>query len=244
MVKILNIAVCEDNDHDAKLIISLIKQYFYSNHVPCEITRFRNGGLLKSKYVPGFFSVVFMDIYMSGEYPDGIDASSHIHKTDPDCKIVFTTSSRDFAIESYKLRAVHYLVKPISLYDIQETMDRCRSIILKEMQFLSVMSNRTESKVFLKDIIYIEYYNRKTIIHIQNGTIETYKPLSEIEKEIKDPAFLRCHKGYIVNMDKISKIQNNDFLMKNGDLINIRTNKSKEIKDAYIKYFFEKTMES
>ncbi len=62
-----------------------------------------------------------------------------------------------------------------------------------------------------------------------------YKKLNDIEEEINHRAFLRCHQSYLVNMNKIESVEN-DFTMKSGDVVPIRTRNLNEIKKEYYNY--------
>ena len=80
------------------------------------------------------------------------------------------------------------------------------------------------------EIEYIESSNSKCILHRTDGNKYTiYKKLNDIEEEINHRAFLRCHQSYLVNMNKIKSVEN-DFTMKSGDVVPIRTRNLNEIK--------------
>ena len=76
----------------------------------------------------------------------------------------------------------------------------------------------------------------RSILHRTDGNEYTiYKKLNDIEEEINHRAFLRCHQSYLVNMNKIESVEN-DFTMKSGDVVPIRTRNLNEIKKEYYNY--------
>ena len=70
---------------------------------------------------------------------------------------------------------------------------------------------------------------------IRDSEYTIYKKLNDIEEEINHRAFLRCHQSYLVNMNKIESVEN-DFTMKSGDVVPIRTRNLTEIKKEYYNY--------
>ena len=237
----MNIAICEDLSADANLLQRYIKQYFAQIHADCEIYKYNTGAGFLAEFSKGHFQIVFMDIYMDGQNADGMETARKIHEIDDACKIIFTTTSREFGVDSHEVDAVHYIVKSVTFESVKTALGRCRDIIAEEMRFITVTSNRSDVRILLKDILYIETLERKTLIHTINNTITSSLMLINIEKQLDSTFFLRCHKCYVVNMDNISCIQNDGFLMKNGDTVMIRKRDANAIKSRYTQYYFEKT---
>lgn len=237
----MNIAICEDLPADANLLQRYIKQYFAQIHADCDICTYTTGAGFFAEFLKGSFQIVFMDIYMDGQNADGMETARKIRNLDDACKIIFTTASREFGVDSHEVDAVHYIVKTVTYESVKTALDRCRDIIAEEMRFITITSNRIDVRILLKDILYIETQERKTLIHTINDTVSCSMMLIDLEKQLDNTIFFRCHKCYVVNIDNISRIQNDEYLMKNGDTVMIRKRDAHAIKSRYLQHNFEKT---
>ena len=109
----LQLAICDDNIDELSLMVSLIEEYRTSNHVEYEYTVFHNGFDLIPVLDKGSrFHVYCLDIIMPGF--SGMDLAKEIRSFDKDALIIFFTSSPEFALESYAVKAINYVLKPVT----------------------------------------------------------------------------------------------------------------------------------
>lgn len=234
----MNIAICEDKFPDYIDLEYYIKKYCNTLHLNPEIQRFETGASFLNTFEQGRFQIVFMDIFLGAGDAGGLEAAREICRLDGDCKIIFTTSSKDFAVDGFELGAVHYIVKPVIYEKVQEALGRCRDIIVRNARYITVISNRSEKQIPLKDILYIETLEKRLLIHTYEGIVPTYMSLEQIEAGL-DSAFLRCHKCYVVNLAHVRSLHD-DFLMKNGDTVLVRKRDTKAIREAYAQYHWDR----
>ena len=84
--------------------------------------------------------------------------------------------------------------------------------------------------------MYVESSNSKCILHRVDGrTYNVYKKLGEIEAELDDARFLRCHQSYLVNMNYVSEADDS-FLLQNGDKVLIRAKSKRMILQKLLEY--------
>ncbi|KAB1157191.1 response regulator transcription factor [Tenacibaculum aiptasiae] len=162
--------------------------------------------------------LLFLDIKMPNL--TGIDFLKTL-KSPP--KTIFTTAYRDYAIESYDLGVIDYLLKPITFERFFKAVDRylgdqkkqSQSIQYKEKEtddFMLVKSGNKHHKVIINDILFIESLKDYIKIHTaDNKRIVSKYRISEIEQELKKENFLRVHRSYIININKISAFTVNDI---------------------------------
>lgn len=233
----MNIAICDDLESDRQDLIYMIKKYY---NLKIELSTYKNGNELLHNFACGKFKLIFLDIYMNDEnHMTGIDVAKQIRIHDKECIIIFMTTSKDHALDAYEVDAMQYLVKPISYDKFKYVFDKCQKLFLDNMRFIEVLSNGISVKILLKDIYYIEVYNKICLIHASHQIIKTYTSLSMLWDLLGGSPFLRCHRSYIINMFYIDTILENDFLLKNGDKIPIRKNEASALKQIYSDYFFE-----
>jgi DNA-binding LytR/AlgR family response regulator len=156
---------------------------------------------------------VFLDINM----PEisGISFAKSINK---DIKVIFTTAYRDYAVEGFELKAVDYLLKPISFerlqkaidtyFDIYGTITETTPVVQDISNFMFVRSDRKMIKIDYACIRYIESYSDYIKIHTESDTIVTRETISAIEAKLPKQQFLRIHRSYIIAISYIQSFTN------------------------------------
>jgi two-component system, LytTR family, response regulator LytT len=237
---VLNIAICDDLEIDIQILIDMIEKYCLNNKLDTKFSTYINGKELLIDFAVNKFNVVFLDIYMNDKGGlTGIQVAKKIKSIDKNCIIIFMTTSKDHALDAFEVDAMQYIVKPISYDKITQLFNKFQKLFLHDMHFIEVLSNRISHKILLKDIYYIEVYDKTCLIHLNNKIIKTYTPLSKLWKLLDGTPFLKCHRCYIINMFHVDNILESDFILKNNAKIPISKDKSSSIKQIYYDYFFE-----
>ena len=142
-------------------------------------------------------------------------------------KVIFTTAYREYAIESYELEVVDYLLKPISFDRFFKAINKffktieskSSTVVVSEPQevskYIFVNVNKKQHKISFSEIVYVESIKDYIRIHLTDKTIVTKDKISEFEYKLSSN-FLRTHRSYIVNADKITAYTVNDVEI--GDL--------------------------
>ena len=243
----MNVIVCEDTLEDREALCLSIERFFRDISCPVKIAAYESGeSFLKdwSANTSESFKIAFLDIYMPGI--SGIEVAQKIRETDGDMAIIFTTSSRDHAIDGFSVQALHYLLKPIGYTEVENTLSRCVKLFSDSIAFIEVVSDRITVRVLLKDIMYIEIFDHACMIHTESETIKSYRSLDEIERQLSFMGarmFLRTHRSFIVNMNYIDDAEDNDFLLKNGTAVPIRKKDRLSVNQAYRDYLFSQLRE-
>lgn len=182
--------------------------------------------------------VVFLDIQM--DEMNGIEVKQII---DPGIKVVFCTAYSEFAVTSYDLDAVDYLIKPIAFSRFVRAVQRISDKIILSIHAAEVIPHdyfyvKTEHKgkmvkIDLDDIDYIE--SRSNYASIQRGDNATlgYLSMKDLETKLPSSQFARIHKSYIVAINRIAAFENGSLLLKNHT---VRI----PIGDSYRENFMEK----
>ena len=119
-----------------------------------------------------FFVQIFLDIYMPGL--SGLETASEIRKLDTNCLLIFSTTSSDFAVKSFRVRAFDYLVKPYKYEQLAEIMSLAEKALNKSSRYIEVKESREMVKVLIRDILYADYDNHYIQIHTKENIIKTY----------------------------------------------------------------------
>ncbi|WML43024.1 LytTR family DNA-binding domain-containing protein [Neobacillus sp. PS3-40] len=156
--------------------------------------------------------LIFLDIQL----PDltGLQVAELINEYEFPVQIVFLTAYDHFAIEAFKLRAFHYLLKPYDLEDIIQVFDTYSSL-LKENQLktdqpkhkLAIETQKGFIYLSPKEIFFIEKQGREVIIHTKTEKITATYTLNELLEKLGPFSFFRTHKSYLVNLEHIKELR-------------------------------------
>lgn len=152
--------------------------------------------------------LVFLDIRM----PDvsGLELAKTLGKLP---MVIFTTASREFAVQSYDTFAVDYLVKPVhfeSFYKaVGKALDRHKELMaLAASPSPTTLLVKSESKTFrisIDQVEYIESIKDHVVIHLADGsTVVSYTAISTMEHELQGLHFLRIHRSFLVAVHKVT----------------------------------------
>lgn len=233
----MRIAICEDSRDDALMLAGIVG-YAYPAH---EISFFSSGEEFLASSPYGKYQIVFMDVYFGGWGKNGAEAAITLRGGDPRVVIVFTTTSRDHALDAFRSKASAYLTKPFTREEALATLkDAVSAIELMRRDSLALTIQRKRVQVPLADIMYVESEGKYCHIHSAEGTFSALSTLDSIERELPSPRFLRCHKSYIVNLEYVSAIKT-DFVLKNGERVLVRRRFSRECADIYKRWLLGRT---
>ena len=170
---------------------------------------------------------VFLDIQMPGL--DGLAAVPWLQGQHPGVFIVFITAYAQYAAEAFNLDAVDYLIKPLNRERIGRTLEKL--IRFKALQTAggkglwlpaglggsakTALDNHTKLTVKSRhgiiiintdSIFFVEKAGKKCVIHTDSGCYETSEQLFLMERRLDPAWFFRCHKSFIINVNRVEKV--------------------------------------
>jgi len=157
--------------------------------------------------------LIFTDIQMPNL--SGMEFSKMILNNK--AKIIFTTAFEEFALESYKVNAIDYLVKPISYPEFFTAANKAKQQILQNSNqtpiddYIFIKSDYKLMKIDLKDLIYVEGLKDYLKFYTVNSEkpILTLKSMKSLEEELSKKQFMRVHRSFMVNLKKITTVERN-----------------------------------
>lgn len=170
--------------------------------------------------------LIFIDIQMPGL--TGLQFVSTLQNKP---FIIFITAYKQYALESYDLAVVDYLVKPVALdrfikacnkakelYELKLLKQQPIAINTKEFFFVNV--DYSQVKIMFSDIIWVEGVRDYIKIYLRsdNKPLLIRSSLKAIEQELRSSKFLRIHKSYLVAVESITSIRKNSVFIKNMEL--------------------------
>lgn len=236
----VNIAICDDVIEELEKISDYVSKNLKDLDIDFKITSFTEGQDLIEDINSSkeFYDIIFLDIYM--QFSNGIDIARKIRVFDKECKIIFITSSKEYAIDSYDVKAFHYILKPINEEKFSDVVKGVIETLSKDNKSIFIKNKKGNYRVIYKDILYLESKARVVNIHMKSGEIiNFYSVLGEFIQKLKDERFVKCHKSFFVNMDCILKIENNFVYLKDNVKIPISTANKVKVKEKYFDYLFK-----
>ncbi len=182
------------------------------------------------------FDIVFMDIYLGDK--NGVELVQQLNVSERS-KVVFTTSSKEHAIEAFSLNATHYLLKPLSEKDVYDAMERCLSKLNKaQSKMIEIKTGKVSLPIPVDKIIYIESFNKTSTVCTEENNIETYTTLSSIMDAIGDEFFVRAQRSFIVNLKYIKNFSSENLVLSNGKEIPVSRLNRADVKKKYQEFLF------
>lgn len=130
-------------------------------------------------------------------------------------KVIFTTAYREYALEGFELNVVDYLLKPINftrfLKAIEKFLESTNKVIESSVsKYIYIQSNKKNIKIVLDDVLYIESLKEYVQIHFKNRKVIFKGGITAFEQKL-DHHFVRVHRSYIVNINKITAYTKSDI---------------------------------
>ena len=235
----LRLAICDDMLEFLQSTKELI-EHWEDKPTDIIIELFTDGDSLIESHNSNPFDVILLDVVMP--LLNGIEVATEIRKFDKSVKIVFLTSSSEYAVESYSVNANHYLLKPVDACKLFRCLNNFYIDILEHAKYITVKSVTAMHRIALRNIEHIEAQGKKVLFVLCDGTtIESPNPFYFYEEQLlQEDGFLKCHRSYIVNIYKISTYTQKEIRMQSGLRIPISRGFHKDFENTYFELLFRK----
>ncbi len=236
----LRIAICDD----MRDVLTETKEILLSrtpgpDHMAVEL--FEDADSLIAAHTADPFDIILLDIVMP--FLNGIDAAGEVRKLDRNVKIVFLTTSPEYGVESYKVKADNYLLKPIDSDALYRCLDELYEDLRSQEKFLLVKGLHAVRRIPVREIESIEAQNKQVILSLSDGSSFTAsEPLYAFEKKLPvSDGFFKCHRSYLVNLQAIEMYTQKEIRTRNGYRIPISRNCHRKFEDTYFRMIFGKS---
>lgn len=229
----MNIFICDDNESILNFISNvlnnnyknLFKIYTYNNYEDI-ITSIRNKTV----------NILIMDIVLKDN--NGIDIVKENKKYLSNTQIIYITAYDDYIEDCFETDLTYILRKPIIEEKLLQAINKALTNINDLNKNIMVKVGKDNKKVNIKDINYIESEGRTIKINLNNEIIKVYGKISDIEDDLGS-TFVRIHKSYLVNMNRIVNYNFNKVKLDNGKVLPISRTYNKSCKEIIFNYLKE-----
>lgn len=235
----MRIAVCDDDNRDLLKITSLVEAYRHARKAELTYVSFQSATELLASMESRDYDLLLLDMLMPGV--NGMQAAREIRERSAKTEIVFLTSSPEYAVESYSVRAHYYILKPAAEEKLFPILDRLMEHFKKPEEALRV---KTQSSVFslpYGKIEYIEVFSKKLYFYLTDGMVrEVSGSMSEFETPLlKRPGFIKVHRSYLVNLQCVQELRQGELVTVSGRRVPVARAAYPQVRTAYTKFLFE-----
>ena len=229
----LKIAICEDSASERERLKQQLRdtELFEGAQYCC----YADGKQLIEAVQGGeYFDIAFLDIDMP--LVNGIEAAKRISRASKECLIIFVTAYPQYAIQAFDCNAFNYVLK-------NDGYDRLYSVALKAMEKYKALHGiyriGTKDEIInlkVSDICYIECLGKHLVFHTCEDEYTVRGKISEALTRLCAFGFCQCHQGYIVNMEKITRIDKYSIMLDDGSQVPVSVRKRAEFLKLYNDY--------
>lgn len=228
----MRILIVENDESDLNEILTLFDKFQEHQDFKLDIIVKTNIDTIMKEH--DNFDIIILDIELDNT--NGIDLARTIRKENKDIRIIFISNYNRYLVDGYKARADLYLLKPVNQIQFNKEM---RDIAWDYIYSNQGMFNPKihPSKIYFKNILYIEILQRKSIIHLTNKQeISCYYTLKKWISIISDAPFAQPHRSFYINLSHIKEYKINEVIMEDNTSISITDVYRKNFQTEYFRY--------
>ena len=238
----LRIGFCDDDLSVLNTLQVLLDRYRVDRNADLSSAAFQSPLELIAEIEKGLrFDILLLDVLMPGE--NGMEAAREIRRFDSSVKIIFLTSSTEFAVESYSVGAYFYQLKPIWAESFYCLMDSVIAECDKSSSSSLILRCKSGiTRVELEKLSYCEVQGRSLWLHLEDGTVlESTGSMDHLCEQLTGyEQFFRLHRSFLVNLEHIKRIAPKAITMTDDTELPLPRGKYTEVKDLYLEYAFRR----
>lgn len=236
----MRVAIVDDNAADRDWLAVQVEALLARRGLEGAVFPFPDGVRFLAAARRERFALAFLDVYMEGR--DGVSTAEALRDFDPDCLLVFSTSSPDHALDGYRVRAVQYLLKPYDTAALEGAFDQLARLLPAPEKFVELRSGRQDVRVRLRDILWAEHFQHQVFVHTARGgevsTRTTFGAFAELLST--EPRFFVCGRGVLVNLDHAADFDGGAFLLDGGGRVPVSRDLAADARAAFCDRLFRR----
>lgn len=234
----IRIAICDDETAFLTELCAMLRSWAASRELVLQLFPFTNGDKLIAACEESPADLVILDIMMP--FPGGMDTAKALRQKESHVPLIFLTSSPEFALESYEVRAFWYLLKPVSEERLFSVLDQWLTSMQASLRHFAARTISGYQNIYLRDVEYLEARNKLVAVVFRDGSVlEIKEPFHRCEEFFTpEKGFYKCHRSYLVALNCVETFSKAELRTKSGARIPISRDNGVAFKDAYFAYMF------
>ena len=243
LVKGMKLSICDDDILCIKTILDVLQDYVdeRKDYVITYDYFQKPEDLLVKLKAGNSYDIFLLDIVMP--CMNGIELGQSIRNMGIESKIIYLTSSPEYALDSFRVRAFDYLMKPILKANVYDVLDEAiNSIYIRKDKSIIIKTRFGNARITLDSILYAELTNRIISYHLKDGqTIESTTIRSSFNENVKellnDSRFYNCGASIVVNLHHISAVETKQIIFQQKKYLSFSQKLSKDLRFAWNNYW-------
>ncbi|MBQ1870767.1 MAG: response regulator transcription factor [Lachnospiraceae bacterium] len=235
----MRICCVEDEIAQGELFKKRILTWGEANNVQINIDLYKSANEYLFNAGKYSYDLIFLDIRMDDI--NGMELAKRIREEDKGVLLVFVTSEREFVFEGYEVNAYRYILKPISDEKLADVLDYARKNAVRDEVSIVLKIDNEIVRIMRSDIIYVEVKGHYVDIHASDEIITCKMSFEDVLAKINGNSelFIKTHRSYAVNIDKILKIGRTELTLTGKEIIPVSKSMYESVNRAFIKYNLE-----
>lgn len=236
----LQIGICDDDKIVLKKAEGCLQNLLREKSLEAEIYIFDNAKSLINhiEQEEKTLNLLFLDIVLSenAEGKNGIFVGKGINRVIPRCQIIFVTNYNEYSMDVYEVEHRGFIIKD----EFEKRLNRTFELLFEQKKLLTVSVKGKQLTFAVADICYVERGRRisKIVTFDSNSEIGQVVNISfeEMCIRITGRNFIRCHNGYLVNLQEVRTYTPEGFFMSNGEFIAISRRYRNAVRDRFLEW--------
>lgn len=207
----IKVIIVEDDKDAAAVLEEYLARYGEAKGVNFDVRKYNNVSLFLANY-NNSADLILMDI----ELPDGdgMNAIAKLRERDGEVAVIFVTNMSQYAVKGYEVRALDFIVKPVSYGNFSVKLAGAISVIRSRAGKDIWISNK-EGKTCIRStrIKYIEVNKHVLVYHTLDGDYTQSGVLSNVQSELEGEPFSLCNRCYLVNLRYVTAVKQFDVFL-------------------------------
>lgn len=236
----MKLAICDDEMQNQELVEEVIRT---SETRPVKIHKFSDAQVLLNEVRKnGGFDVYILDVVMPGM--NGIELGKQLRAEGFDGKIIYLTSSQEYAVESYRVKAYDYLLKPVEPQALCQTLDEVWDQLQpREEKYISVKTKDGSIRLCMDDVMYVQLSKRAAVYYLTGGrqyqSMTLRVPFPEAVKELlEDRRFVLCGQGLLANLQHLTMVETEALVFRDTERVYLGVKNCRELRPRWADFWF------
>lgn len=230
----MKILICDDEKIFLDEFASEISSYFEVKGESITVKACNTGSEALNECFKENIDAVFLDIDMPET--NGFQVAKTLRSIYPKCIIIFCSSHNELVYDSFEYEPFWFLCKSNYRSKLEVVLDKVFEKIKRVNKEFIVKARGKLIRIKYQEVLYVMVEKHKIQIHTEEKVLEYRGNLSDIEESLLKMDFVKINSGCIVNLEWIFKIQDNELILKNDELLVISRSNKKNVKDAFFRY--------
>lgn len=229
----MKIAIVDDELKEREKMMLLLDDLLGESAV---IDVFADGEAFLNRTKEIGYDLVVLDIFIDESF--GIDVAKKLREKNENVRIVFCSTSNEFASESYEVGASYYLRKPFDEQSVKTMLEKIRLADYEEEKSITLPDGQ---KLIAKNMLYSLYHNHVITVYVKRGEpIQTRLTQTEFEALLSEfPCFCSPSKGIVVNFREVTRKEETFVVLSNGESVPVSRRRNKEFSALYEEFRFD-----